>query len=447
MGNYEEKIRYSLTRRRALGRFAAFVAGSPFLGSRLLGSQLDPHGVLAGHKRVPGLDEMETVFDFEPLFNANIPQVTTDYTYHGEGSEFNLRRNRMAFDWVDIVPGKTAVDPKSIDLSTTILGQQMKYPIFISPNSMQVPLHPDGEVGTHRGAAGASNTLMMISNVASLPVEKIVPAAPSPCWFQFYPREDLDDSRDVIEHAQSNGCPVVIVTVDQTASYFERDLHDRNLGGVVRSPARGRGGRAAGFAGAFEGLDAATARAAGLGSAAGGRGGRAGGRGVPAGGEGLARYHLGISRLWQNWNYLDAIHKFIKGPMIVKGILTAEDAELCVQHGADAILVSNHGGRSMDYDPSTLEALPEIIAAVRGRIPVLVDSGFRRGSDVFKALALGANAVGIGRANRFGLGAFGAPGVQRVLEIMQRELVQAAALAGRGTLASIDRTAVKVNFV
>src|ERR1700736_4695717 len=117
MGHSENRIRESLTRRRALASFAGFVAGSP-----LLQAPLDPHGVLTGHKRVPGLDEMETVFDFEPLFNANIPLATTDYTYHGEGSEFNLRRNRQAFDWVDIVPGK-AVDPKSIDLSTTILGQ------------------------------------------------------------------------------------------------------------------------------------------------------------------------------------------------------------------------------------------------------------------------------------------------------------------------------------
>jgi 4-hydroxymandelate oxidase len=425
LGTFEDKARDSLSRRKALARFAAFVAGSP-----LLHAQLDPHGVLSGHRRVPSLDEMETVFDFEPLFNANIPQLTTDYTYHGDGSEFTLRRNRQAFDWVDIVPG-SPVDPVTVDLSTTILGVPMKYPIFVSPNSNQVPLHPEGEAATHRGAAGASNTLMMISNVASLPVEKIVPVATSPCWFQFYPREDLDASREVIDHAQQNGCPAVIVTVDQTNSYFERDLHDRNLGGVVRTAGRGRGGAAPADP------EAAAAR--------GGRAGRGGGVGGP--GANLARYHAGVSRLWTNWAYLDAIHKFIKGPMLVKGILTAEDAELCVQHGVDAILVSNHGGRSMDYGPATLEALPEIVAAVRGRIPVLVDSGFRRGSDVFKALALGASACGIGRANRFGLGAFGAPGVQRVLEIMQRELVLAAAGAGRRTLASIDKTAVKVNFV
>jgi isopentenyl diphosphate isomerase/L-lactate dehydrogenase-like FMN-dependent dehydrogenase len=415
MGPIERRVRDSATRRKALAQFAAFVAASP-----LLGAQQDPHGDLRTHRRVPGLDEMETVFDFEPLFHANIPLQTTEYTYHGDGSEFTLRRNRQAFDWVDLVPAGKPVDSSSIDLSTTILGQQMKFPIFISPNSMQVPLHPDGEIGTHRGATAASNTLMMISNVATLPVEKIVPAASGPCWFQFYPREDLDQSRQVIEQAQAAGCPAIIVTVDQQASIYERDLHMRNLGGAPRPT--GRGGRGVPNAGI---PDSATGR---------GRGG-------------LARYRLGVQRLWYTWDYIDAIHQFIKGPMIIKGILTAEDAELCVQHGADAILVSNHGGRSMDYGPSPLEVLPEIVAQVRGRIPVLIDSGFRRGTDVFKALALGANGVGIGRANRFGLGAFGAPGVQKVLEIMQRELVQAAASAGRRTLASIDKSAVKVNFV
>jgi isopentenyl diphosphate isomerase/L-lactate dehydrogenase-like FMN-dependent dehydrogenase len=153
-------------------------------------------------------------------------------------------------------------------------------------------------------------------------------------------------------------------------------------------------------------------------------------------------------RLWYSWDYVNELRKsVIRVPVIIKGILTAEDASECVRQGVDAIIVSNHGGRSMDYGPSTLEALPEIVDAVNGRIPVIVDSGFRRGSDVFKALALGASAVELGRAARWGLGAFGAAGAQRLLEIVQQELVQAAASAGRATLKSIDRTAVKVNFV
>ena len=137
----------------------------------------------------------------------------------------------------------------------------------------------------------------------------------------------------------------------------------------------------------------------------------------------------------------------VKGPLLLKGILDPEDAKLAVEHGADAIIVSNHGGRSMDYGPSTLEVLPEIVAAVNGRIPVLFDSGVRRGGDIFKALALGANAVMLGRTARWGLAAFGTAGAQRLIEIMQQELVQTAAAAGCAKLPDINRTTVKAHFV
>ncbi len=130
---------------------------------------------------------------------------------------------------------------------------------------------------------------------------------------------------------------------------------------------------------------------------------------------GAAAYRLGAGRLWYTWKYLDDVRKFIKVPIIIKGIVTHEDARLCVEHGFDGIVVSNHGGRSMDYGPSTLEVLPEIVAAVNGKIPVMIDSGFRRGSDVLKAIALGADAVWLGRAARWALGAFGPLGVQRLL--------------------------------
>jgi isopentenyl diphosphate isomerase/L-lactate dehydrogenase-like FMN-dependent dehydrogenase len=151
-------------------------------------------------------------------------------------------------------------------------------------------------------------------------------------------------------------------------------------------------------------------------------------------------------RLWYTWEYLDELRKIVKVPLLVKGILTADDALLCLEHGVDGVIVSNHGGRSMDYGPSTLEVLPEIVAAVRGRVRVITDSGYRRGTDILKALALGANAVLLGRAPRWALGAFGAPGVQRLLEIVQRELVEAAATAGRPTLASIDAGIVTTRF-
>jgi isopentenyl diphosphate isomerase/L-lactate dehydrogenase-like FMN-dependent dehydrogenase len=133
--------------------------------------------------------------------------------------------------------------------------------------------------------------------------------------------------------------------------------------------------------------------------------------------------------------------------MVIKGIVSAEDPKIALDHGADAIVVSNHGGRSMDYGPSTLEVLPEIVDAIGGRVPILTDSGYRRGADVLKALALGANAVLLGRATRWGLGAYGTAGAQRVIEIVQRELVAAAAAAGRSTLKSIDRSLVRMNFL
>jgi isopentenyl diphosphate isomerase/L-lactate dehydrogenase-like FMN-dependent dehydrogenase len=155
---------------------------------------------------------------------------------------------------------------------------------------------------------------------------------------------------------------------------------------------------------------------------------------------------VSTSRLWYDWRYLDEIKRIVKGPMLVKGILTAEDARICVQRGYDGIIVSNHGGRTLDYVASTLEVLPEIVDAVGGKIPVLIDSGFRRGSDLVKAMALGASAVCLGRAARWGLGAFGPAGVQRLLEIVQSEFREAMASTGRKTLASLDRTAVRTNF-
>jgi 4-hydroxymandelate oxidase len=161
---------------------------------------------------------------------------------------------------------------------------------------------------------------------------------------------------------------------------------------------------------------------------------------------GPRRYRVDPRRLWYSWKYLDDIRPFIKGPMVIKGILTAEDAKICVERGYDGIIVSNHGGRSMDYGPSTLEVLPEIVDAVGGKIPVLIDSGFRRGSDVVKAIALGASAVCMGRAPRWGLGAFGPAGVQRLLEIVQAEFREAMAKTGRTRLAELDRTVLKTNF-
>jgi len=413
VGPIERKWQQSTSRRRAIAKLAGLVAASPFLTSDVA-AQLDPRP-LSGHRRTPGLDEMMTAFDFEPVMFANVPLSIYDYTAHGDGSEFTLRRNREAFEWVDLVPG-AAIDPARVDLSCDVLGTRMQYPIMIAPTATMVPLHPDGEIGMHRAATSSANTPMIVSHNTSTAIDRIAAGATGPLWWQFYPSPSLEASREILDGAVSAGCTAIVVTVDQQASYYERSQQDRNLGGVVR-PAGGRGG--------------------------------GGGRGAPpaaAEPSGAARYRLPPGRLWYTWRYLDELRKIVKVPLVVKGILTAEDATLCVEHGMDGIIVSNHGGRSMDYGPSTLEVLPEIVAAVNRRIPILTDSGYRRGADILKALALGANAVLLGRTTRWALAGFGAPGVERLLALMQRELVAAAASAGRPTLASIDRSLVKTNF-
>ena len=245
---------------------------------------------------------------------------------------------------------------------------------------------------------------MIVSNVSSLPIEKIAAAAKGPLWFQLYPREKLDENRELLDSAQAAGCRAIVVTIDQQASYYERSLHDRNLGPA--GPMRRTNARSA--------------------------------PGNP--------YRVDERRLWYEWKFFDEIRRFVKVPLLAKGILTAEDARLCLEHGLDAVYVSNHGGRSLDYGPSTLEVLPEIVEAVGGRVPVLFDSGIRRGSDILKALALGASAVCLGRVPRWGLGAYGAVGVQKVLEILQAELLRAMTNSGQPALASIDRTAVRADF-
>ena len=393
--------RGSLSRRRAFGALAGFLAGSP-----LLRGQQDP---FRDHSRVPGLDELLSVPDFEPVAHAKLPREVYDYTAYGVDGEFTLRRNREAFDWVDLVP-RGVVDVSSVSAATEVLGTKLEFPIMVAPTAAHATLHPEGETATCAGCAAAANTTLISSHVASLPIEKIAAASKAPLWYQLYPRPELDYNREVLEKVQAAGCRAVVVTVDQQASSYERSLHDRNL---LSRP---------------------------------GGGGGAGRRGAGAGPPPRNPYRVPETRLWYEWKLFDDLRPIVKVPMLAKGIVTAEDARLCLEHGLDGIYVSNHGGRSLDYEASTLEVLPEIVAAVNGRVPILFDGGIRRGSDVLKALALGAAAVCIGRPQRWGLAAYGAPGVGRVLEILQAELLLAMAATGRPTLASIDRTLARTYF-
>ena len=408
MADIERSWLTNPSRRTALARVAGLMAASP-IGAAV--AQIDPRP-LGEHRRALSLAEMQTSFDFEPVFHGNVILPVYDYTAHGDGSEFTLRRNRQAFDWVDILPARAAIPAAQVDLSSELLGVKMKFPIIVAPTAAMLPLHPDGEIGMFKAATAASNTLMILSTNTSTPVAQVGPASPGgTLWGQFYPLQNLATTQQWMDTYQNAGCNGIIVTIDQQSSYYERTQQDRNFGGRA-------------------------ARAGGL-----------GGAGGTAALTGSARYRINSGRLWYTWQYIDAVRKMVKGPLVIKGILDPEDAKLAIEHGADAIIVSNHGGRSMDYGPSSLEVLPEIVAAVNGRIPVLFDSGIRRGADIFKALALGASGVCLGRAARWGLGAFGAAGAQRVFEILQQELVQVAAACGCAKLPEINKTVVKANFV
>lgn len=394
-------------RRAAMVRMAQLMAASPAVAATSALAQDDPRP-LSEHRRVLTLAEMQTAFDFEPVFFGNVPQAIYDYTAHGDGSEFTLRRNRQAFDWVDILAPRTAVPPAQVDLSSELLGVKMKFPILVGPTAAQTPLHPDGEKGMFQAATAAGQTMILSVNT-STPVDQVAPVAPGGVlWAQLYPVENPAGTERLVGNYQNAGCTGIVITIDQQSSYYERTQQDLNFGGRVRTPR----------------INAASATATGS-----------------------ARYRISGGRLWYTWAYIDSVRKLVKGPLILKGILTAEDARLAVEHGADAIMVSNHGGRSMDYGPSSLEVLPEIVEAVGGRTTVLFDSGVRRGADIFKALALGADGVSLGRTSRWGLAAFGAAGAQRMFEILQQELVQIAAAAGCARLADIDASKVRTHFV
>jgi 4-hydroxymandelate oxidase len=394
-----------VTRRALLGGIGAGLAAPT-----VLQAQQDPSHDSA---RVPAMDELKTVEEFEAVAFAKLPRETFTYTAYGVEGEFTLRRNRQAFDWVELIP-RGIVDVSSIKTATQILGTPMNFPMMVSPSAAHGALYRDGEMGTHQGAAAAATTPMIISANASFPVDKIASAANSPIWWQLYPQEDMDSTKDLLDRAVAAGAKAIVMTVDQQASYYERSLRDHNLNAAPL----GGGGRAP------------SARAAAAAAAA----------------AAANPYRVAPGRLWYTWQYADQVKKMLTVPLLVKGVLTGEDAKAFVEHGFDGIYVSNHGGRSLDYDPSTLEVLAEIVDAVPARVPVLFDSGIRSGSDILKALALGAKAVCLGRSIRWGLAAYGPAGVQRVIEILQAELMMAMAQTGRPDLASIDRSLVRTHF-
>jgi len=327
------------------------------------------------------------VFDFEPVAKKNVPAAHFGYMVTGIDDEVTLRANREGFQKFHLRP-RRLIDVAKVDLTTEIFGQKYDSPIVIAPTGSNRAFHPEADIAVARAAKTADH-LLILSSVATTSIEDAIATRGRPIWFQLYPTQKWEIGQALVRRAENAGCPVIAVTVDvvsvprwETAARLRRadarqcgSCHGRD-DYLSRKPN-------------FEGIDLA----------------------------GLSTTVAGNL----SWDFIKALRDTAKAKIVLKGILTPEDATLAANYGIDGIIVSNHGGRVVDSGRATIQILPEIVEAVGGRIPILVDSGFRRGTDVVKALAMGAQAVCIGRPYLWGLGAFGQPGVERVLEIMRAE--------------------------
>ena len=351
-----------------------------------------------------------TVADFETLARARMERGAFDYYAGGADDERTLQANASAFDDLWLRP-RVLVDVSKPDCSLELFGDALSMPILLAPAALHRLAHPEGECAVARAAARA-RTAMVVSTIATYSLEDIAAAARGTRWFQLYLYRDRAVSEAMVRRAEAAGYRALVLTGD-TPRLGQRLRDHRNRFQLPESV------RLANF-------DEATLPLTSF-----SRPGE--GRTLT----GSARILLNDALTWRDVEWLRGITRM---PVLVKGVLTAEDAKLAVDHGAAGVVVSNHGGRQLDGAMPAVRALPEVVEQVAGRIPVLMDGGVRRGIDVLRALALGAKAVLVGRPYLWGLAADGEAGVTRVLDILREELVSAMVLSGRPTLASIDRT-------
>jgi len=336
------------------------------------------------------LDEALSLPDFESLARNHISHGAWERIQGGAADELTVRWNREAYQHIRLRP-RVLVDVSKLDTRVTLFGQELPFPILLAPTGAQGFVYPDGDLAAARGA-GAARATLVISSSASSRVEEVARAATGPVWFQLYVQKDRGFTRELVERAEAAGCRAICVTVDSpTQGARNREEHARAE--LPERPLPNLQGK--------DYLDAAL-----------------------------------------TWKDIEWLQSFAKTPVLLKGILDPEDAALAVKAGVSGIMVSNHGGRNLDTAPASISALPLVVDKVAGRIPVIVDGGVRRGTDVLKALALGASAVGIGRPYLYGLGVGGAQGVTRVVEILRKEFELAMMLTGRPDIAAIDRSAI-----
>jgi 4-hydroxymandelate oxidase len=383
-----------VTRRQAITSFALAAGGAT--AAAATASAQSPAASAPGVPTAAAAD-LFSIPQYEERARKLVSVPAWEYYDQGCADDVTVRWNREALQRLRL-ESRVMIDVERIDTSITLLGRSLAHPILLAPAAAHMLVHPEGEVATARGA-GAASAIMVLSTNANCSVEAVAAVATQPLWFQLYVHRDRAIARDLIQRVESAGCQALCVTVDQPVIY-----------------ARDRVGRHADALRALPLPNIPTP--------------------IPGG---LTQTSASRTRSL-TWKDLEWFRSVTKLPVVLKGVMHPDDAEQAVQAGADAIIVSNHGGRALDGVAATIDALPRVAERVARRMPVLMDGGIRRGGDVLKALARGASAVLIGRPYLYGLAVNGSDGVQHIVDILRREFETAMALTGRTTIAQIDRT-------
>lgn len=413
---------FQLSRRRLLAFMAAGGAlGIGDLWAQDLGAQtpnLLPDPMIWAPRRLEPLiaspRDAINVFDFEPLAHANVPPAHFAYMASGIGDEVSLRANREGFQHFRLMP-RRLIDVSRIDMTMNVFGESYASPIMLAPAGGHLAFHADGEAGTAR-AAKVGDHPMILSSMTSMPIETVIAERGRPIWYQLYPTDKFEIAKALLAHAERAGCTVAAVTVDVNGPRLQETLlrvrpTDKRPCLACHNTPNGPGLPNGKLQPMWEGVDISGIKS--------------------------------ILAPALDWEKLKRIRDTTRMKCVIKGILSPDDAKIAVDAGYDGIIVSNHGGRADESGLSTIEALPGIASVVGGRIPILIDSGFRRGTDILKAIGMGATGVAIGRPYLWGLGAFGQAGVERVLELLRLELKTAMQQVGAPNLAAIKPAMVQ----
>jgi 4-hydroxymandelate oxidase len=348
------------------------------------------------------------LMQFEPLARRRLSQMAYDYVRSGGGDEITMRENRLAFERLRLAP-RVLQDVSQLDTRVSLFGSQLDHPILLAPIAYHRLYHAEGELATARGAS-AAGAIFAISSFTTTAIDEIARNTRAPIWFQLYVQRDRAFTKDMVQRAVAAGCKAVCLTVDTPVLGCRYGQLSFGLPSHMECVhLRGLDLKGPGFQSQTQGHKTQ-------------RGG----------------IYDPIFDPSFNWRDLEWLRTISGVPVLLKGVLSPEDGRRAIDYGADGIIVSNHGGRNLDLVPATIDALPRVVEAVAGRIPVLLDSGIRRGTDVLVALALGAKAVFVGRPYIYGLAISGAQGVERVVSILRSEFERAMALTGRRSIAEID---------